>query len=211
MRYVQKKSTPSFFERDTRKLSYWIKYTPSKKRFLKEYILENEQYYLCIYCESKVNMDSSHIEHIEPKSLDIKSLTFDYANLSVSCNGTCFNVSNGNSRHNCGHIKKNTYDKQRFLHPCEIIDLEEYFKYDFDDFKIYTTEKNSKKSEYMIKLLNLNSGRLIIARRNDYQYFNKQLKQIKDVEKRKKFIKNKIKVKTLQFISFFRYKYKHLI
>jgi len=207
---MQKDTMPNFFKRDRKNLSNWSYFIPKKKRKLKAYILENEQYFLCMYCESKVDMNSSHVEHIKPKSLDIKHLTFDYSNLGVSCNGTCFNGEYENSRHNCGHIKKNLYDEDFFLNPFEIENLEEYFEYDFDDFKIYPKDEKNQKAHYMINLLNLNSGRLIIARRNDYQNFNKRLRKIKDTEKRKKFIKKKIKVKTLQFISFFRYKYKKI-
>ena len=77
MRYIQKVETPQFFKDDTDELTEWSQYYSDKKRLIKEYILEREQKHLCIYCESKINLsaESSHIEHIKPKSLDLVNLT----------------------------------------------------------------------------------------------------------------------------------------
>ncbi len=46
MKYIKKKKAPQFFIEDTKNLKIWKKYNSKKKRKLKEYILENEQFYL---------------------------------------------------------------------------------------------------------------------------------------------------------------------
>jgi 5-methylcytosine-specific restriction endonuclease McrA len=126
MRYIQKQPIPQFFIDDTKTLQAKLISLANKKdkklvwdneykekRKLKLYILENEQNYLCCYCEAKVTLDDSHIEHIKPKDMDEESLTFDYANLAVSCDGICFNDKN--ERLTCGHKKDNKFDETKFF------------------------------------------------------------------------------------------------
>lgn len=105
MRYIKKVAIPQFFIDNTKDLSIWSAYHSTKKRILKEHILKEEQNYLCCYCEDKIAMDNTHIEHVKPKHLDIENLTFDYNNLLVSCNGTCRNSVEDTTRYNCGHRK----------------------------------------------------------------------------------------------------------
>ena len=69
MRYIQKLDAPQFFIDNTTGISKWEEYPVSKKP-LKKYILKNEQNYLCAYCESKIELENSHIEHIKPKAID---------------------------------------------------------------------------------------------------------------------------------------------
>lgn len=216
MRTIIKRSIPLSFTNKTEALVKWSEYHDccfKHKQALKRYMLSCEQNYLCIYCESKVTLsnESSHIEHIRPKAQDMyPELTFEYTNLAVSCNGTCFNLIDDDSQYNCGHIKDNKYEEEKFIHPFEILDIEEYFKYDFDDFKIYPTNKNITKSDYMINTLKLNSGRLVKARENTYKSFNKKMKKIKNTTKRKEVIKKHIDLVEIQFVSLFKDKYKNL-
>ena len=69
MKYIEKTTIPSFFIDDTKNLGSWNDYFAKNKRDLKKYILENEQNYLCGYCESKILIDNSHLEHIKPKRI----------------------------------------------------------------------------------------------------------------------------------------------
>jgi uncharacterized protein (TIGR02646 family) len=215
MRYIQKKTTPKSFTKTTSSLYEWKEYQDccfDQKQALKKYILHCEQNNLCIYCESRITIDnkSSHFEHIKPKSIDKTSLTFDYYNLGISCNGTCNNVDNDKTKYNCGHRKDNKdtqYNEAKFLNPTKIRDIRLYFQYDYDDFKILPSDKDITKAKYMIDTLQLNSSRLIIARRNKYKSFNKRIKKIRDIEKRKKCLKNVLDSESIEFVSFFRYKY----
>ena len=217
MRYISKRETPASFTKKTKDFANWDdyhKYCFKQKQALKKYILRFEQNMLCIYCESKISpsRESSHFEHIRPKAKGkYPELTFDYKNLAISCNGTCSNKESDNEKHNCGHIKDNEYIEEKFLHPFEVEDIALYFKYDFDDFKIYSTDKDKTKSDYMIDTLKLNSGTLIVTRRNDYKNFNKRMKKIKDISERKLQIKKEIESYSIQFISFFKYKFNHIL
>ncbi len=217
MRYILKRTTPLSFINKTHGLTSWDDYHTccfKQKQALKKYILTYEQNMLCIYCESKISIskESSHFEHIRPKAQNMyPNLTFDYKNLAISCNGTCSNKKNDSEKYNCGHIKDNEYIEEKFLHPFEVEEIAEYFKYDFDDFNIYSTDKNEEKANYMINTLKLNSSTLIVSRRNDYKKFNKRLKKIKDIAQRKLEIKKEIESCSIQFFSFFKYKFNHIL
>jgi uncharacterized protein (TIGR02646 family) len=176
-------------------LREWKEYNDccfKQKQALKKYILHCEQNNLCIYCESKITIDKkdSHFEHIKPKSLNIDKLTFDYNNIVVSCNGTTFNQSDDEKPYNCGHKKEAKYEKYKFLDPTKNKDIRLYFIYDYDDFKIYSSDKDSVKAEYMIDILQLNSSRLVNARKRIYKSFNKN----KKYRKAKTVYKEKIRL-----------------
>jgi len=206
MRYIQKLNRPQFFINDTHTLKTWNDYYSSKKRVLKAYISKEEQNYLCCYCEDKIDSNYSHIEHIKPKSLDIENLTFDYYNLAVSCNGTCRNSEEDNTRYNCGHRKDKEdtkYDNDKFLNPVKVEELREYFIYD-SDAKIIPSAKNRDKSEYMINTLHLNDGGLPRARED-------ALKDLEELDIELEDLIVLLNSENLAFISFLRYTYKHLI
>jgi uncharacterized protein (TIGR02646 family) len=187
MRYIHKVSSPDFFINETKGLSKWNDYTGSKKP-LREYILKNEQNYLCIYCESKVSSGRkySHIEHLRPKEKEkYPELTFKYKNLVVSCNGNQYNQAEDNNQYTCGHIKSNKYDENKFLNPIEIEDIRDYFKYDFDDFIIESSGKNDIKANYTITTLKLNDARLTKSREKSLKIFIIRMRKIRDIKKRK--------------------------
>lgn len=214
MRYIQKVKTPHFFIVDTHNLTIWSDYYANKKRVLKEHILKEEQNYLCIYCESKISShkNSSHLEHIQPKAQDkYPELTFKYSNLAVSCNGTCNNEVNDNAHHNCGHIKKNMYNEEKFLNPIEVDNIRAYFIYDFDEYAIESSPKDDVKSEYMINTLNLNDNGLKLARKKALNNFIKKMKTFTDITLRKEKIKAKLNQENIEQISFLRYKYQKLL
>lgn len=206
MRYIKKLNTPQFFTNDTINLTSWNDYYSAKKRVLKEYISKEEQNYLCCYCEDKIDINNSHIEHIKPKSLDINNLTFDYSNLAVSCNGTCRNSEDDNTRYNCGHRKdKNDtqYIEELFLNPTQIRDIKEYFQYDIDGF-ITPSDKNIEKAKYMIDTLHLNDGDLPKARKDT-------LKDLEELNIDFDELIFLLEQEDLAFISFLRYKYKNIL
>jgi len=223
MRYIQKKEIPDFFGQDTKVLQEKIATLTTKKekkevwnndykekQKLKEYILEHEQNYLCCYCEAKVTLDNSHIEHIKPKDIDEDTLTFDYGNLSVSCDGLCFS----DERLTCGHRKSNKFDESKFLNPTKVTDIREYFIYT-DNYYIGASHKDEVKAIYTMELLELNSfnNYLPEARKIALDDFNKAIQ-----EHRKKtgqdiryIIQKLLEKENLAFISFLRFRYKGVL
>ncbi len=212
MRFVQKTETPHFFIEDTKNLLVWNDYYSNNKRVLKEYILKGEQNHLCIYCESKIDIDNSHIEHIKPKAQNkYPELTFEYSNLTVSCNGTCNNKLDDNTKHNCGHIKANEYNEYKFLNPIELVDIRDYFEYDIDALTINSSDKDLEKANYMISTLNLNSGTLKVRREKIYEKFKQEIRKIEDISKRKQMIKQRLLQEDIEQISFLRYIFKNFL
>jgi len=208
MRYIKKTSTPQFFIDNTSGISRWEEYPVSKKP-LKEYILKKEQNYLCVYCESRMELNNSHLEHIKPKARDkFPHLVFDYNNIVVSCNGNCH--TEDEEHHSCGHIKDNEYDDTKFLNPVELLDIRDYFEYDIDTGQIISSNKNISKSEYMITTLHLNDGGLPLARKKSLENFIKKIKQI-DENKRKDRLIKILKMEKIAFVSFLRFKYKNIL
>ncbi len=212
MRFVKKKDIPEFFTLDTKDFKVWSDYndfeeTKQKRRNLKKYILENEQNFLCIYCECKVDLDSSHIEHIKPKEIYL-DLIFTYTNLVVSCHGQCLKIpSQDKFIHRCGHKKGSKFDENSFLNPTELEDIREYFSYDLDSFTINPTSKDEAKSKYTIDLLQLNEGNISLRREKTLKSFNNIMNKIKDIDKRKNAMREIIYNSSVPFVSLLAYKY----
>jgi uncharacterized protein (TIGR02646 family) len=121
----------------------------------KKYIVE-EQRNLCAYCERVITVahNDSHIEHIKPLS-KYKTLSIEYDNLIVSCNGyEC-------KQENCGHKKD---DEILPLNPIDDIDISEYFEYNKNTGEIKSSSKDEQKAMQTIRILNLDSKRLRLAR-----------------------------------------------
>ena len=94
MRYIKKVSEPDCFTNLTFSVSdKWKKFRNPCKKETRKYIIENEQNFLCGYCEAKIDLDNTHIEHIKPQSNN-NDLRFDYNNFIVSCNGKECHIEN---------------------------------------------------------------------------------------------------------------------
>ncbi len=216
MRFIKKTEVPQFFHDDTSGLSVWDDYLAEKKRRLKQHILDNEQNYLCVYCETRIDVTTSHLEHIRPKSISPSTLTFDYNNISVSCNGDCHNRSGDNHAYHCGHRKDKIdtrFDETKFLNLVEIDDLRDYFEYtnEKNQWMIVPSEKSPDNANYMIDTLRLNDNGLPLARKKALQAFIKTMSTIKDKEVRLKNIKAVLKNESIPYISFLKYRHKSLL
>jgi uncharacterized protein (TIGR02646 family) len=209
VKFVQISNTPQFFLDDTKGLSKWKEY--KKKKALKKYLLDNEQNGLCGYCEAKVLLTNSHLEHIKPKYLD-DNLIFDYTNLLVSCDGVCF--SENNKRVTCGHKKGSDFDEFKFLNPTKVKNIREYFIYT-DKYMIESSDLDTQKANYTLELLELNrfNNYLPEARKKALEEFQKSVRE--NAEKSKRTLKEIAKLllnrENLAFISFLRFKYKGIL
>lgn len=212
MKFVRKTKPPKFFKLDTQHLRDWGKYKSRKKRDLKLHILRNEQFYLCIYCEGKVNMKDSHIEHLRPKDVHkYPGKIFEYHNLTVSCNGDCQDLCLDNLPHTCGHIKANLYNEKLFLNPTELEDIEDYFTYDSDDGRMLPSEKEPERAMYMIyTVLKLNDPQLCMARKIALKTLQTKVAAYPK-DKRKEAMISFLKQENIPFISYLRYRYRKII
>lgn len=142
------------------------------KEELREFILTHEQTIsevsLCTYCERKVSLDSTHIDHVKPKAKDkFPELFAEYSNFTVSCN----------SKSSCGHKKGNEYDED-FIHPVED-DPEAFFTYEVTTGKILPKEPSKKERVgRTCEILGLNSSHELLQARKAiiqslYSYFKK--------------------------------------
>jgi uncharacterized protein (TIGR02646 family) len=219
MRFFQKGEAPQFFTEEieilqeilenrttkTEKKRVWDSDFKEKKR-LKKYILENEQNSLCCYCETELTLSEKgqagncHLEHIKPKDLDEKRLTFDYGNLAVSCQGN--NCSEDlKAEDSCGHKKENLYDETLFLDPTKERNIRDHFSYNIDTGEIVPETENGR---YMRDLLNLNGdlNNLKIARKDALESFEEILET--DFEEAISIFEEE----NIAFISFLKYVYK---
>ena len=76
--------------------------------------LMREQGFICCYCESRVAMDDSHVEHFRPQGR-FPERQLDYGNLHCSCQR---DPARGEPRH-CGHRKGSWFDENLLLSPLE--------------------------------------------------------------------------------------------
>jgi len=133
----------------------WDDYEPGIKRVLKAHMLEKEQGDYCPYCERQIDVDDSHIEHIEPKH---KSSNFkEYNNMLTSCNNKT-----------CGNAKGGTFPNN-FLNPV-LIDPMEFLSYKVETGEIIPIEKdethlNYQKAVETIETLKLNEKNLLASRK----------------------------------------------
>lgn len=213
MKYVQKQAAPAFFTEHTQGLTQWQQYgSQGEKRELKTFILAHEQFDLCVYCECRVRLNDSHLEHIKPKAQQMyPELTFVYDNLVVSCNGVQYNPQETAQNRHCGHKKLNQYDETLFLDPTVIIDISDYFQFDQDEYTIEPSAKQPAQANYTINILRLNSAGLILARQNALNTLQSKLRGIKNVKQRKQKLLNYLNKNSVPFISYLRYRFRHLL
>ncbi|MBP9630375.1 MAG: TIGR02646 family protein [Leptotrichiaceae bacterium] len=174
---VNKKEEPDFFLIFKRYSNPkdWDDYTTNIKRRLKKYMLKNEQYSFCPYCERKIKVERSQIEHIKPKG-KFPELLNEYSNYLTGCL---------EYHRTCGSSKGNKWDKN-FINPVRK-NPEEYFIYELSTGRIIPNCEDGRKkaeAEKTIEILNLNERRLCeqrkryiskVVRRNgtiDYKIIN---------------------------------------
>lgn len=115
-----------------------------------------EQKGLCAYCCSRISVERSHNEHIEPRNPKeyANKRSLDYENIVASCE----------NKNTCGKKKQNNYDEAQFVSPLDAR-CEEVFTY-FANGEIVG-------DEYTIDLLGLNHYDLKSARQAVYRMLQK--------------------------------------
>jgi len=83
------------------------------KEALKDALME-EQGYLCCYCEHRLTLEDSHIEHLRPQS-DSTVDPLDFANMLCSCQNQ---LNKGDPRH-CGNLKGDWFDTLLLVSPLD--------------------------------------------------------------------------------------------
>ena len=119
MKHITKGTEPPEFT-DWKSKDKMAPRRPNWKRVsseLKTVILKSllrEQGFICCYCESRITMDDSHIEHLRPRSR-YRDLQFDYNNLLCSC---LREQTPGEPDH-CGPKKANWFDEHMLISPLQ--------------------------------------------------------------------------------------------
>lgn len=137
------------------------------KKSVKASLME-EQGYICCYCEQRLEINDSHIEHFQPQH-DSAVDALDYSNILCSCQDQ---LKKGVPRH-CGNLKGDWFDRTFLISPLEP-DCEERFHFNGDG-TIRPTNAQDQAAVTTIDKLGLNSSLL-----NDLR--NKALEPFLDPE-----------------------------
>jgi len=118
MKYIQKGSEPvQLTEWKALESEDWKPEYRSMGNQLKNGVknaLMQEQGYLCCYCERRLRLDDSHIEHFIPQSNEAID-PLDYSNMLCSCQNR---VKKGEPRH-CGNLKGDWFDAALLVSPLD--------------------------------------------------------------------------------------------
>jgi len=133
------------------------------KNAVKESLMQ-EQGYLCCYCERRLILHDSHIEHFNPQSND-EIDPLDYSNLLCSCQNR---LKKGEPRH-CGNLKDKWFDSELLVSPFDR-ECENRFSFKADG-KIKSADKNDNAADITIKKIGLDIPKLNDLRRKTIEPF----------------------------------------
>lgn len=162
MKYIKKHREPRRFaawkadQRRSRRLS-WNRFRPPLKAEVHRSLLR-EQGYICCYCESRVQVNDSHIEHFRPRS-GYPDRALDYENLHCSC---LQELKPGQPKH-CGHGKGSWFDERLLISPLQP-DCERRFAFT-PHGEIYARLSSDLAAQITIRKLSLDSPNLNRYRR----------------------------------------------
>lgn len=164
---ITKTDKPEFFES-------WIKDNKRHNQELREHILGTEQNHACCYCEKEVTANStdSHVEHVKPQS-KFPELKHQYNNLLVSCQ----------TAGRCGNAKGNQFHEDFIIQTEE--DPAKYLTFR-PDGKIIPIEANPK-GKKTIEMLNLNSTKLVKARRTLFKQLESTYQSLDEFDEFRKY------------------------
>lgn len=145
----------------------WSAFGGAEKAATKTALLA-EQGSLCAYCCERIDADTSHVEHVVPRSASTgdPSRALDYQNLVASCFGQDdedprLRRGAEPDRH-CGDHKGSTFDASRFVSP---LDLSCETAFAFTSIgRVEPTAEGLERADYTFRVLNLNAARLVRGR-----------------------------------------------
>ena len=166
MIHLIRKEEPEFW-REFRAKNQGIHYDDLQKtedgRMVRNRLREfniNQQGGLCAYCCRQIDNEHSLNEHIKPRGLgDYSNLSMEYTNIIASC-------KTEGSDATCSASKANMYDAE-FVSPLDE-DCEQFF----DFYENGEMVSDSPRGKYTIKILNLNSYKLRMARKAQLKVCN---------------------------------------
>jgi len=207
MKHIIKSPEPDFFiawkkRRSTRK---WKRLKNPTKSRLRTSIVK-EQGYICCYCMREIpDNHTITIEHFYPKDprKGYAHKVFDYQNLMAACHGG--RKDPPPRVLHCDAIKSN------FLPPpISPLDknCQEFFGYTFTG-RIVAQDQNPE-AKATIRLLNLNSPRLVQQRRAAIETWLEELHEESNIEEEIEILEEKYKEKFIPFCTAIIYVLRHL-
>jgi len=139
---------------------------PEKENLHKALLTEQGE--ICCYCNRRIELNDSHIEHLRPQNYPGKlynHLALDYQNLLSSCQR---DGKKGEPRH-CGVLKADWFEEPSFISPLEA-DCESKFGFTVDG-QIFPTNEQDKASIETISRLGLKIDKLKAGRNRAIEGF----------------------------------------
>jgi uncharacterized protein (TIGR02646 family) len=171
MLFIQKSDPPAKFcdwleKRTNDWHPTWDNLAGDPKESLHKTLVE-EQFYLCAYCECKIDTKDSHIEHLRPRNgpNGAGGLELEYKNMVASC----VKQQNRTDPNTCGHAKSMWYDDVLFVHPLSQF-CNSRFRYLLDG-RIAAFDDEDCAATETINRLNLNLQKLVERRRSVIEFF----------------------------------------
>lgn len=130
----------------------WNRVSGAVKREIREALL-TEQGYICCYCESRITIDNSHVEHFRPRK-GYSQLQLEYLNMHCSC----LPDQSRDEPDHCGHKKGSWFDDVLLISPLQR-GCDRRFKFTADG-EIFPRQSNDSAAETTIKRLGLDLPRL---------------------------------------------------
>lgn len=110
MRFIEKQEeSPPIFQSLTKKP--FRDWSTEQKTQAKQSLME-EQHFICCYCEMRISLKESHVEHFKPKS-QYPEEDRNYYNLLASCQ----RMPEVSIPRHCGHLKANWYEEKGIVSP----------------------------------------------------------------------------------------------
>ena len=130
----------------------WDRVRPPIKNTIHESLMR-EQGFICCYCEARVTMENSHIEHYRPIT-KYRALQLVYTNLHCSC----LRQQSAGVPDHCGHRKASWFDEKLLVSPLEV-NCENRFRF-IANGEIFPRSCHDSAAETTIRRLGLDLPRL---------------------------------------------------
>lgn len=168
MKYIQKQAEPLILTELKQKSNpdWQPSYADLRKdeRNIIKQALMVEQGYICCYCEQRVTVENSHIEHFRPQR-DRTVDALDFSNMLCSCQNQ---LKKGEPRH-CGNLKEHWFDEDKIISPLDP-HCETRFKFTADGY-IEPRQTEDKATQTTIDKLGLDLPKLRDLRKKAIEPF----------------------------------------